>query len=132
MQKKLPPFAKSRLREPEPNTENLSQARNVIEALQMAELDNFFRDACSLAPTVSIDNLDPNAAVIYPIVLSDHLEIIIKLPGKNSLRHYTQANTSETKIDAAVANTLNALRKRSSSLSQSKAAAKQLYDIRPM
>ncbi|MDZ8238271.1 MAG: CHAT domain-containing protein [Nostoc sp. ChiQUE01a] len=122
------------LREPEPSIENLSQARNVIEALQIAELDNFFRDACSLAQPVSIDNLDPNAAIIYPIVLSDRLEIIIKLPGKNSLRHYTQANLSETQVDDAVANLLTSLRKRSTSLSQTKAAAKKLYDwlIKPI
>ncbi|MDZ8107240.1 MAG: CHAT domain-containing protein [Nostoc sp. DedQUE12a] len=116
------------LREAEPSIENLSQARNVIEALQIAELDNFFRDACSLAQPVSIDNLDPNAAIIYPIVLSDRLEIIVKLPGKNSLRHYTQANVSETQIDDAVANLLTDLRKRSTSLKQTKTAAKKLYD----
>ncbi|RCJ25745.1 hypothetical protein A6S26_15535 [Nostoc sp. ATCC 43529] len=116
------------LREAEPSIENLSQARNVMEALQIAELDNFLGDACSLAEPVSIDNLDPNAAIIYPIVLSDRLEIIVKLPGKNSLRHYTQANVSETQIDDAVANLLTSLRKRSTSLSQTKAVGKKLYD----
>ncbi|MCC5636561.1 CHAT domain-containing protein [Nostoc sp. CHAB 5844] len=116
------------LQAPQPSAENLIQARNVIEALQIAELDNFFRDACSLAEPVNIDNLDPNAAIIYPIVLGDRLEIIVKLPGNNSLRHYTQANISETRVDAAVEKLLTALRRRSTSLSQTKAAAKQIYD----
>ncbi|MBD2435646.1 CHAT domain-containing protein [Nostoc sp. FACHB-110] len=62
----------------------LELARQVIESLQLAELDNFFQDPCSEATNVSvqIDNIDSRAAVIYPIVLPDRLEVILSLSGK--------------------------------------------------
>lgn len=66
----------------------LIQARQTIEALQVAELDNFFRDACLDVRPVQIDEIDPNAAIFYPIILRDRLEVIVKLPGQ-TLRHYT-------------------------------------------
>jgi CHAT domain-containing protein len=77
--------------------ENLKQARDVIEALQLTELENFFREACLLAKPQQIDEVidktDTTAAVIYPIILKDRLEIILKLPKQNELRHYTTKKT---------------------------------------
>jgi CHAT domain-containing protein/Flp pilus assembly protein TadD len=67
--------------------ENLQQAREVIESLQLAELDNFFREACLNARPEQIDRVDPKAAVIYPIILPDRLEVILSLPNQ-PLRHY--------------------------------------------
>ena len=66
------------------NINNLELARQVIESLQLAELDNFFQDPCSEVTDVAvqIDNIDSQAAVIYPIVLPERLEIILSLPGK--------------------------------------------------
>ena len=69
-------------------TDNLERAREVMESLQQAELNNFFREACLDAKTVEIDNLDRQAAIIYPIILSDRLEIIVSLPDR-PLKHYT-------------------------------------------
>lgn len=66
---------------------NLRKAREVIEALQLAELDNFFGDACLNVKPTNIDEIDGKAAVIYPIILSDRLEVIISLP-KQPLYHY--------------------------------------------
>jgi CHAT domain-containing protein len=74
--------------------ENLQQARRVMEALQIAELDNFFRDACLDSFPVVIDEIDPQAAVIYPVILSDRLEVILSLPGR-PLRNYSTPLTSE-------------------------------------
>ncbi len=68
--------------------ENLQQAREVIESLQLAELDNFFREACLNTQPQSIDQIDPEAAVIYPIILPDRLEVILSLPNQ-PLQHYT-------------------------------------------
>ena len=67
--------------------ENLIQARLVIESLQQAEIENFFREACLETQPVQIDEIDSHAAVIYPIILSDRLEVILSLPDR-SLRHY--------------------------------------------
>ena len=72
----------------EVSQEDLKLAREVIESLQLAELDNFFRDACLDAQPTQIDQLDPTAAVFYPIILQNHLEVIVALPGK-PLTHYS-------------------------------------------
>jgi CHAT domain-containing protein len=62
----------------------LELARRAIESLQLAELDNFFQDPCSQETDVAvqIDEIDPQSAVIYPIVLKDRIEVILSLPGK--------------------------------------------------
>lgn len=77
----------------------LELARQVIESMQLAELDNFFQDPCSETAdiAVQIDDIDPQAAVIYPIVLPDRLEVILSLPGR-SLRSTTIA-IDETQVN---------------------------------
>ncbi|MBV8885554.1 MAG: CHAT domain-containing protein, partial [Chroococcidiopsidaceae cyanobacterium CP_BM_RX_35] len=76
----------------EPSQQNLVQARAAIQSLQLAELDNFFRSACLEAKSVLIDQVvdqdNLTAAVIYPIVLPDRLEVIFKLPQQPQLHHY--------------------------------------------
>ena len=72
--------------------ENLSQlelkkALNTIESLQLAELNNFFREDCLDAHPIEIDSIDQNAAAIYTIILRDRLEVIASLP-KQPLIHY--------------------------------------------
>ncbi|WP_204105743.1 MULTISPECIES: CHAT domain-containing protein [Spirulina sp. CCY15215] len=66
---------------------DIEQARKTIESLQLAELDNFFRSACLNAKPVNVDRIDRKAAIFYPIILSDRLEVILSLPGQ-SLTHY--------------------------------------------
>ncbi|NEO81169.1 CHAT domain-containing protein [Moorena sp. SIO4G3] len=121
------------LRSPQPSNDNLKQARQVIEALQLAEIDNFFRDACAKPEKVNIDNLDPTAAVIYPIILKDGLAVILKLPEPDNLRYYIHHNISEAQVDKAVKNFRNVLRRRSTSISKVKKESQQIYDwlIRP-
>lgn len=79
--------------------EALSQARDVIEELQLAEIENYFRSACVDSASASIDNLDDSAATIYPIVLPNRLEVVASLPGL-PLRHYrfwqTEQETNKT------------------------------------
>lgn len=78
----------------QPTQKNLLQARYTIEALQLAELDNYFREPC-LEPLQEIDVVDQKAAIVYPIILEDRLEVILSLPGQN-LRHYsTKLRSSE-------------------------------------
>lgn len=67
-----------------PSQDTLGTARNVIESLQLAELDNFFRRACVDAQPVQIDQIDRTAAVIYPVILSDRLEVILSLPSTST------------------------------------------------
>jgi CHAT domain-containing protein len=74
--------------------ENLANARDLIESLQIAELENFLRQGCLDTYTVQLDKIDRSAAVIYPIILPDRVATIASIPGK-PLRYYSQ------KIDAA-------------------------------
>ena len=67
---------------------DLNQARQVIESLQVAELDNFFRDACLDTQPVQIERLDPTAAIFYTIIIDNRLEVIAAIPGQ-PLRHYS-------------------------------------------
>jgi CHAT domain-containing protein len=76
----------------------LKQAREVMEALQLAELDNFFRDACLDTHPVVLDKIDVKAAVIYPIILQDRLEVILSLPNQ-PMRHYSTQLRREQLID---------------------------------
>ncbi|MEL6578119.1 MAG: CHAT domain-containing protein [Cyanobacteria bacterium J06621_12] len=73
---------------------NLEGGREVIESLQLAELNNFFREACLDAQVVDIDNVDRQAAVIYPIILDDRLEVILSLPNQ-PLKHYSTKISQE-------------------------------------
>jgi CHAT domain-containing protein len=114
----------------EVSQENLKQARDVIESLQLAELDNFFQEACLNAQSVDIDAIDRQTAVFYPIILPDRLEVILAMPAQ-PLRHYTTVIT-QPELETALA-----LMRQSISLSSNKKArlaiAQKLYDwlIRP-
>ncbi|MCC5652415.1 CHAT domain-containing protein [Nostoc sp. XA013] len=115
------------------NQNNLKLARDVIESLQLAELDNFFRSAClnprqELDPVV--DKQDQQAAVIYPIILADRLDIILKLPNQN-LHHYKTVIAQ-----ADIENTIAELRKNLLNVTATvrvKQQSQQIYDwlIRP-
>lgn len=73
-----------------PSQENLKQARDVIEGLQLAELDNFFREACVEAEPQEIEKVDPTAAVIYTILVKNKLEVILSIPGQDLIYSSTQ------------------------------------------
>ncbi|MEG3437586.1 CHAT domain-containing protein [Pannus brasiliensis CCIBt3594] len=80
-------FADLLLQGETPSQENLKSARNVIESLQLAELNNFFQEACLETQSGPIDAIDPRAAVFYSIVLPDRLAVILSLPGQ-PLQYY--------------------------------------------
>ncbi len=75
--------------------QNLNLAREVMEGLQLAELDNYFKDACIVFKKQTIAEIDPTAAVVYSIVLPDaqqeidRIETILDLPGKDLLNYET-------------------------------------------
>ena len=114
---------------------NLLKARDAIESLQLAELDNFFRDACLETRPAQIDEIDPKAAVIYTIILPDRLEAIVKLTGK-PLRHYTtfepQAEIEKTLLQ--IRSALTEARRRSQYKKSLLPPSQKVYDwlIRPI
>jgi CHAT domain-containing protein len=110
--------------------ENLANARDLIESLQVAELENFLRQGCLDTYTVQLDKIDRSAVVIYPIILPDRVATIASIPGQ-PLRYYSQ------KIDAAtVENTVSKLQSKiqepnfnSQEERAFKQQSKQLYDL---
>ena len=80
--------------------DNLKEARQVLESLQLAELDNFFREACLEIQSVELDQVvDEKTAVIYPIVLDNRLEIILSLSDK--IVHHSSP-VGRTELNATV------------------------------
>jgi CHAT domain-containing protein len=121
---------------------NLQRVRDLIDSLQLAELDNFFRDACLNTQAVKVDQIDPKAAVFSTIILSNNnsstiqerIEVIVALPGK-PLRRYTTVLPSQ-EIEATIktaTDTLTIPRLRLSRKNYLSAAGK-FYDwlIRPI
>jgi CHAT domain-containing protein len=99
------------LLQPDASQSQLKQARQVVESLQLAELNNFFREACLDAEARQIDEVDPTAAVIYPVILRDRLEIILSIPGQ-PLRH-TATAIPQAEVEAGIQRMRNALRRTS-------------------
>ncbi|WP_052055546.1 CHAT domain-containing protein [Myxosarcina sp. GI1] len=85
-----------------PSQAQLKQARETIESLQLAELENFFQEVCLTAKPKQIDDIDPTAAVIYPIILRDRLAVILSLPDR-SLRYYS-TYLPQAKIESTIEN----------------------------
>ncbi len=79
------------LDEPNPSPARLSQAIGLIDSLQVAELENFFR--CVLSQLVQINQVaqqqDAAAATFYPIILPDRIEVILQLPNQAAPIRYT-------------------------------------------
>jgi CHAT domain-containing protein/tetratricopeptide (TPR) repeat protein len=116
------------LSSPSSSQANLQQARQVIESLRIAELNNFFRTACLEGKLVTIDNVaqaQTKSAIVYPIILPDRLEIILSIPGQ-SLRHYTT-----TIAQSELETTLEQLRQnleKPITTPEGKQLGKQVYD----
>ncbi|MEH1847449.1 MAG: CHAT domain-containing protein [Nostoc sp.] len=114
---------------------DLDKARQRMEALQVAELDNFFREACLsnqfvvLDKVVDRDNL--NTAIFYPIILDNHLEIIIKLP-KQALMHKT-SKVNRQQVEQAITKIRNTIVEPDAH-QQFQAVSQQLYNwlIKPV
>jgi CHAT domain-containing protein len=92
------------LTQKQPDEKTLEKARQRIEALKIAELDNFFREACLQGQRVLLDQVvdkeNPTAAILYPIVLPNELQLIVKIP-KQPLRHY-RTQISQAEVEKAV------------------------------
>ncbi len=110
----------------EPNQQNLKQARQVIESLQLAELDNFFREACLTAKPVQVDQINPQTAVIYPIILPNQLAVIVALP--NQPLSYYKTSLPQSEVEGILDQMQQSLRP--TSFTQERLPiAKQVYDL---
>lgn len=105
----------------------LEKARQRIEALQLAELDNFFREACLQGQKVVLDKFvdedNPTTAILYPIILPESLQVIVKIP-QQPLRYY-----STSIPQAEVEKIANQLRANLTQRYPSKALKNQLQQV---
>ena len=88
-----------------PSARDLALARDVIEALQVAELDNYFQDACLTYDTQTIDRLDRSAAIIYTIVLPDRLEVIMAMADRDTSNltfYHHHSSVTQTQLEDTV------------------------------
>jgi CHAT domain-containing protein len=69
--------------DPEQLRRYLLEARDTVEQLKTAELEDYFQDDCVAAlqsRVTPLDRLKPRTAVIYPILLQDRTELLLSLP----------------------------------------------------
>jgi CHAT domain-containing protein len=62
----------------------LREARDTVELFKVAELQDYFQDDCVQAArshATGLELVSKTAAVIYPIMLQDRLEILVSLPS---------------------------------------------------
>jgi CHAT domain-containing protein len=77
------------LQSPNLNDDTLRQATKLIDALQLAELENYL--GCNIDPVqISQQVIDPNAAILYPIILDQRLAVILQLPNQSFQLHTVQ------------------------------------------
>ena len=110
--------------------ENLASARDTIESLQVAELENFLRQGCLDTYTVQLDKIDRSAAVIYPIILPDRVATIASIPGQ-PLRYYSQKISAAT-VEETVAGLQRKIQEPNFNTQQERAfkqQSKQIYDL---
>lgn len=88
---------------------NLNDAIQVVENLQVLELETFMR--CNLQNTVGVavediaKEQDLEAAIMYPIILDDRIEVLLKLPKNKSISRFTTVvskNDSENNVESSL------------------------------
>jgi CHAT domain-containing protein len=65
------------------------RARNIIEALKSAELQDYFRDECVVAQesrAMTLEQVAPSSALLYPIVLANRVELLLYVNGEYQKR----------------------------------------------
>lgn len=80
---------------------DLLEARSTLEKLRQAEVADYFRDDCvvqSRAKT-ELEKVSPKAAILYPVLLPDRVEMLVSLPG--NLERFTVPVTLQA-LTAAV------------------------------
>jgi CHAT domain-containing protein len=69
------------------SAKSLEEVKEIMESLQIAELENYFRQGCLDNYKVQIDDKKQSAIVIYPIVLPDRVVVITSIPNQKPTYH---------------------------------------------
>jgi CHAT domain-containing protein len=115
-----------------PSQTNLKTARETLDALQTAEIANFLRVNCLETHTVLIDDVtqktDPTAAILYPIIFGNRIDVILKIPQQPNLLHYS-TSFSTKQLEATVERFQQALLQSNNSPAEFLRPAQKLYDV---
>ena len=85
----------------QPQPQQLEQAIQTIDRLQLAELENYL--GCALTQVRSVDQVQaPNTAIIYPIMLSNRLVIIAQMPGASGPLIYHESRIPQATAEATL------------------------------
>jgi CHAT domain-containing protein len=118
-----------------PSAENpqsyLTEAREALELVKVFELRDYFKDDCVDAARhveTKLDLLSGTALIVYPILLKDRLELLVRFP--DALRRYT-VNVSAEKLTEEVREFRSKVEKRTTG--EFLPHAQKLYDwlVRP-
>lgn len=85
-----------------PRQENLAKVLEIQDNLQLAELENFFREPCFYPenPQLAQWQTDNNIVIFVPIILENSFQIIVSLPNQKylSIKQEIKATELEQKI----------------------------------
>jgi len=113
----------------EDKTPLLRQARQTVELIKQSELEDFLGSRCTVQSTKKtlLETMEPRAAILYPIILPDRLELLISIGSE--LRHYTQTVDEATVQETAhkLAKILRDHKLVAESPSQARSLSRQLY-----
>lgn len=56
---------------------HLAQARNVLETIKVAEVEDYFQTPCVVSNPGTENQLPEGSAIIYPVILDDRIELIV-------------------------------------------------------
>ena len=85
----------------QPAPQQLEQAIQTVDRLQLAELENYL--GCTLSQVKLVDRVaTPNTAILYPIVLSDRVVIITQLPGDSAALTYHETQVPQATLEATL------------------------------
>lgn len=124
------------LKEENPDQNDLQRVREVSSSLLEAQLTSFLQAPCQVVTPKEVDTIvqetGQKAAIVYPILLPDRLEVVVKLPGVTGLYHYRYA-VPEQEILAQLSNLQVALEEEYT-FEAVKSLSKQFYDrlIKPL
>ena len=110
------------------NEANFEQAIEVVDSLQVAELENFFR--CVLSQLVKLDEVakheDKTAAIFYPIILENRLAVVAKLPNQPRPIAFSSP-VPRQKLEDAIRDLRKALTNPKSGVDEYEQSAQDLY-----
>ena len=112
---------------PENAGAQLAEARNIIEELKFAEVENYFGDQCMVPNyrTEELQNIDPGAVVIYPLVFDSHVALLVS--SRSGLTEY-RADIGRRDLEALITRFRSGLQSRSVA-PDTLPTARALYDV---